>query len=344
MTRRAALVAALCPLVASCGGAHPEPPLEVPPFTVRGRWPEPLEVRYAIEPGEGPLDAQRFRVGIERALRTWERASGARFVPVTPAEADLTLGWRRGRHGDCPSFGVDGSRAHTGGLGPPTFVHFDAERAWPDASTLAAAAVHELGHVLGLGHSPDPRAALFAGRTALALGAADLAGVHSLYGGGDDGPGDLAIEPSDAEPDSAPLPVLRRIAPPERSAWTLFDVDGDGDDELVVWRTDTAGAGALTTYHFAHGPKLERTDGPFYGVTAPQARTGLVRTYDGARYVVARFDTGGEAVRRFDERGRPVVPAFDVDASAWPEEGFVPRLDGDLDGDGRLERVQGLAR
>jgi hypothetical protein len=234
---------------------------------------------------------------------------------------------------EAEGFGHDTSVARTTPVGPGCTVLVDAGREWTEAS-LFQAAVHELGHALGLGHTEDTAAVMHAqretGRTQ--LGAADLAGLCSLYGGGSDGPGDLTVEGG---------PVLRRVAPPGRSDWTLFDTDGDGDDELLVWDLSSTGAGALTAYHFASGPRLERTVGPVLGVAGHGARVSL-SAEEGERALVVEWPDGpeGTRVRRsFDEGGVLGEPETD----RTPSAPTMPRRDrrdwGDLDGDGRPERV-----
>ena len=182
-------------------------------------------------------------------------------------------------------FGRDTSVAATGPVGPGCTVVFDADRSWSETSgsgpSLHQAAVHEIGHVLGLGHTEDPASVLHPqrenGRTRLAP--ADLAGLHSLYGGGSEGPGDLVIEAA------RPVPALRRVAPPEMTAWVLFDTDGDGDEEVLVWATGARAAGVLTVYHFSEGPLLERSVGPHLGIGGHGARVLVGRAPDGERCI-----------------------------------------------------------
>src|SRR5262249_46545974 len=155
-------------------------------FAVRGRWPGERALAYRIEPAGGPLAPDAFRAAIEGALAKW---SATGFVSFHGARADetpdVTLAWRRGAHDSCPAFGVDPSVAHSGPVAPGTFVHFDAERDWSASGlSLEQAALHELGHVLGLDHSPDETAVMYPepSRERDQLGRSDLAGLRALYG------------------------------------------------------------------------------------------------------------------------------------------------------------------
>lgn len=238
-------------------------------FAVRGRWPGEPRLVYRLEPENGALAPEVFARSVRAALATWS-ATGI----VHSAEAEdtdetaLVFAWKRGAHADCTPFGTDPSVAHAGPVGPGSFVHFDAERTW-SAATLEQAALHEIGHVLGLDHSCDEGAVMHAqpGPERARLARADLAGIHSLYGGGVGAPGDLVIR---SEGDDSEL-VLRAVAPSGTVAWAALDTDGDGDAEIVTWRTDAGGHGATWRYHFERGPHgsgrvLERVVGPLYGV------------------------------------------------------------------------------
>jgi hypothetical protein len=314
----------------------------LPPFTVRGRLSEPRGLDYRIESQDTPLPEAALRDVLERARAGWS-ATGVVRVAGTAGEADFVFSWARAQSPTNPDgrFGRDTSVAATGPMGPACQVVFDADRTWSEAPgsglSLHQAAVHEIGHVLGLGHTEDPTAVLHAqrenGRTLLAP--ADLAGLHSLYGGGSDGPGDLVI---DAE---RPVPALRRVAPPGASDWTLFDTDGDGDDEILVWATGARAAGVLTVYHFSRGPLLERSTGPHLGIGGYGARLFVGRTADGERCIdvswpdsaVSRWSFGSDGV----PGARRPIPADELLACSAGEHADAT---GDLDGDGQPERVR----
>lgn len=312
------------------------------PFAVRGRLESPGDLSYRCDGSDGRLSDEVFETTIGRALSGWNATGLVRFRPVRNGEEpDLTFSWASASHGTCRPFGVDFSVAHTGPVGPGNFVHFDAGHRWsPEGSkgeSLLVVAAHEAGHVLGLDHSADPTALMYADAKRSEPTASDLAGLHSLYGGGDDHPDDLEIvSGSDAL-------VMRRIAPAERTAWTLFDSDGDGRDELIVWRTDAPGIGAMTMYHFDAGPRLVGTIGPLLGVVTQGESPSFRTDAEGRRWILSWEPDGTRAVRLFDARGwiRPVtseerLDAPEIDAAMSHDEQMTS---GDLDGDGQPESV-----
>lgn len=330
-------------------GACSDPPPFQARFSVRGRWHGPRELVCRVEPGDGALAAPAFEAALREALETWRATGLVSYALVAPeaeaSEPSVTFAWRRGAHDACTPFGTDPSVAHTGPVGPGTFVHFDAGRTWSapgaeraDGLDLAQAALHELGHVLGLDHSPDEESVMFPEPSAARrrLGRSDLAGLQALYGGAPRGPGDLEVLAADG----ASALVLPAVAPRAWCAFAAFDVDGDGDDELLVWRTDDdpAAGGALWQFHFGPGPVLVRTVGPLYGVSAPRTELAFARAADGTRLVVLT-SARGRVLRRFDAFGLVQElegePEFAVPARPAPEE-----CGGDLDGDGRPERVR----
>jgi len=304
-------------LLVACNGSVPQDsgPIHFPGYRVRGRQAQLPQLRYFIEANE--FDAQgALRGALRRAHAAWESTRVVRFVEAQErAQADVTYGWRRRSHDGCKAFGQDHGIAHTGPVEVPTFVHFDLGQNWRelqgDGHSLHQAAVHEIGHVLGLDHSLDERSVMFSAtnpdRTALA--ADDRAAIASLYGGGQASPADLVLAEQGTERE---LLMLRRVAPRGVTDFAVFDTDGDEQAELLIWRTDASGSGVLMIYHFGPGPVLMRTIGPIYGQTIPGSAVHLVQTSAGERLLVSELADGRYLARRFDDDGlleiRPAEP------------------------------------
>ena len=231
--------------------------------------------------------------------------------------------------------------AHTGRDGDQTFVHFDAGRTWNTGDLdLHRTAAHELGHVLGLGHTEETAALMHHDSLRDAPTAADLAGLHSLL---DDArpaaPDDLVLAH-----ERGVAFVLRAVAPAARTDFGFFDMNGDGRDELLIWRTDPQGLGALLVAHFEAGPfgrpRLSHTTGPFLGLVPIDGETLLATDDNGTRWMHTRWPGGAFRTRRLDDSGSLVeatpaeLMALDTDAL---EDGR--RRSGDVDGDGRLEHA-----
>ncbi|XP_034252667.1 matrix metalloproteinase-17-like isoform X2 [Thrips palmi] len=136
-----------------------------------------------------------------RAFDAWSAYGRLRFTRAAqPSEADITIAFGRGNHGDWfPFDGPGGILAHAfypyematyGGD-----IHFDDDEQWaadPNATELYngavdlfLVAVHEMGHSLGLGHSPDPESIMFpyyqSKSESFKLGQDDILGMYELY-------------------------------------------------------------------------------------------------------------------------------------------------------------------
>lgn len=306
-----------------------------PPFTIRGRWSDSRSLRYRIDESEGPMPRTMFEAAVERAIARWNATGCVQLTAAVDASADVVLGWRQGAHDACEPLGASGAIAHAGPVASPTFVHFDGKRAFrPDGTgplSLESVALHELGHVLGLDHVEDASAALSSDPARpCAVGDGDLAGLRSLYGGGDDDASDLRILGADGSVRA----ILRRVAPADRTAFAAFDTDGDNRDELLVWRTDPAGHGALMVFGFWPGPSLAQSKGPFVGAVAPGARCAAVVTDHGERLLVSELPNGRRTALSFSDSG--ALEPFAGDPPPVP--GDAAR-DADFDGDGVRETV-----
>ncbi|KAL0459155.1 UNVERIFIED_CONTAM: Metalloendoproteinase 1 [Sesamum latifolium] len=103
--------------------------------------------------------------------------------------ADIKVSFERRDHGD--GYPFDGPYGVVAHAFAPTDgrLHFDADESWtPYVSKgsfdLQTVALHELGHILGLGHSTDRKASMFAyfeHGESRDLNDDDIRGIQTLY-------------------------------------------------------------------------------------------------------------------------------------------------------------------
>ena len=297
--------------------AHQPPVHTLLPFTVRGRWQGQRRISYGFTDSPGPLETPVFERAIERALTAWAATGQVTFERSTAGSApQITFGWQgqKPEPGGSPGFkGWDGILAHTGPMGPRSWVRFFDNLTWTEAGpkkhALFQTALHEIGHLLGLDESPDPNAVMHPDHNPAhtELTAADLAGLHSLYGGGRDQTGDVLITPHPQTLD-APQPLtLRMVAAVPQPRLALLDTDGNGSAELLVWSKERNLFGALAVLYLDRSFRLTKTVGPMPAAMPVRYQSFFARTKTGQPVLIHPLVKRRYDAWTFTEAGLPGV-------------------------------------
>ncbi|KAJ4874724.1 matrix metalloproteinase [Raphanus sativus] len=167
-------------------------------FPGEPRWPRyRRDLTYAFDPSN-PLTDEVKSV-FARAFGRWSDVTALSFTNVESfSSSDITIGFYTGDHGDGEPFdGVLGTLAHA--FSPPSGkFHLDADENWvvsgdldsflsvTAAVDLESVAVHEIGHLLGLGHSSVEESIMYptitTGKRKVELTSDDVEGIQYLYG------------------------------------------------------------------------------------------------------------------------------------------------------------------
>ncbi|TKY69784.1 Metalloendoproteinase 2-MMP [Spatholobus suberectus] len=166
-------------------------------FPGQPRWPEGTqELTYAFNPDNNLDDV--YKSVFAKAFARWSEVTTISFSEAASYEdADLTIGFYSGDHGDGEPFdGVLGTLAHSFSPTNGRF-HLDQAEDWvasgdvtkaalSNAVDLESVAVHEIGHLLGLGHTSVEEAIMYPTISAktrkVELADDDIQGIQKLYG------------------------------------------------------------------------------------------------------------------------------------------------------------------
>ncbi|EEF44954.1 Matrix metalloproteinase, putative [Ricinus communis] len=156
-------------------------------FSGNPKWPpSKYHLTYSFLPGF-PTAAVN---PVANAFETWAANTHFSFSWTRDyINSDILISFYRGDHGDGHPFdGPGGTLAHA--FAPQNgLFHYDADERWSIGAVLGAydletTALHEIGHLLGLGHSSVEGAIMypqiFAGETR-GLHSDDLEGIRTLY-------------------------------------------------------------------------------------------------------------------------------------------------------------------
>jgi predicted Zn-dependent protease len=218
-----------------CGVPDPAPSAPNQPLapfvTVGAKWPTNA-LTYRFMNSSPDLTEARQREIIREAFQRWQNVSGLTFTEVAAnVTSHLSVAFHAGSHGDGSPFddqgGPDGNTLAHGFFPPPRggqwagALHFDEFELWKDqpggaGTRLYNVALHEIGHCLGLAHSQDSSAIMYAyyGENRNDLKPDDIAGIQSLYG--------------------APAAAPAALAPGDKVTGTLPAKDAEVSYQLVM--------------------------------------------------------------------------------------------------------------
>lgn len=150
------------------------------------------ELKYTFTSTIPSVSSEDLRAICARAFQRWAAVSPFQFREAEEGEqADIRIGFYVGDHGDNNPFdGPRGVWAHA--FAPRDGrLHFDGSEQWSTATPtmyqtdLESVALHEIGHTLGLGHSSDVDAVMYAyinqGDVKRELQQDDINGIQALY-------------------------------------------------------------------------------------------------------------------------------------------------------------------
>ncbi|EFA10593.2 Matrix metalloproteinase-16-like Protein [Tribolium castaneum] len=156
-------------------------------------------ISYFIANWSPKLGQASVSRNIELALKTWGKYGHLKFEKRQNPDADIIVAFGSGYHGDTSPFDGPGNiLAHAffpneGSDGFGGDIHFDADENWvdgngTDGTEFVMVALHELGHSLGLAHSPVSGSVMFpyyrgldGNEKELQLGYDDILGMYELY-------------------------------------------------------------------------------------------------------------------------------------------------------------------
>lgn len=168
-------------------------------FTLQGNSWDHRIITYFFQNGTDDIAGDQERQAIRDAFALWAAQTNLVFAESCAANADIVISWQTGDHGDgFPFDGTNGVLAHTfypppsGPNGLPGDMHFDDTETWTLATRgngaqpidLVSVAAHEIGHALGLAHSADGGALMYAfyNGSHRYLAQDDINGIRAIYG------------------------------------------------------------------------------------------------------------------------------------------------------------------
>ncbi|MDC0852714.1 matrixin family metalloprotease [Planctomycetota bacterium] len=332
------------------------------PFSVIGRMEGVADIRWVHDSVDCPVEVGLATTVMKTALNSWAKSETCRFTELDViTDADVVVTWQSRSVDKGARFGSTESilaQVVKGEVGSPTRIVLNSALQWnlgePDSKPEVSATkprfpelpnphlhsviVHEMGHVLGLGHVSKSGSVMrpLQGNEALNPGSSDLAGVHSLYGNNQPAStSDLMISCRDLKGElHLAAPILRALAPKNSVAVYVVDFDGDQKEEILLVQSaaSTDPGSGLLLLTFDERSLLKKTLGPLSGLMDGCAAIAIGRTSSGDAVLAQSLDGEKYHALVFKAGRLPAIP-WSVGVT-WES---LKGGGGDRDGDGILD-------